>query len=84
MLFIYAIAFSSLYVSSNAQNPDKQLITERFGFGGSFMILSDKQSDFNFVGLSIKSVDTSSRFIAVISFTRLLNTQSTNLFLKAM
>lgn len=68
LLFIYAIAFCSLYVSSNAQNPDKQLITERFGFGGSLMILSDKQSDFNFVGLSIKSVDTSNRFIAVNLF----------------
>lgn len=68
LLFIYAIAFCSLYVSSNAQNPDKQLRTERFGFGGSLMILSDKQSDYNFVGLSIKSVDTSNRFIAVNLF----------------
>lgn len=56
LFFIYAIAFCSLYVSQNAQNPDKQLITERFGFGGSFMIVSDKQSDYNFVGHSILSL----------------------------
>jgi len=60
---ILSLTFLVVFVSVNAQVV-RDVITDRFSLGASYLILSDKQTDFNFVGISIKSVDTSNIFVA--------------------
>ncbi len=60
-IVMFVITVNSLTFS---QENKRDVITDRFSLGASYLMLSDKQTDFNYVGFSIKSADTSNIFVA--------------------